>query len=45
MPWIQKLKPSAKQDRPKVTKSPPPGATNRGGKIKLTRRDPRRKGG
>jgi hypothetical protein len=42
MPHIEPLKQSAKQDRPKVTKSPPPGG-GRPRPVKLATRDPRRK--
>jgi hypothetical protein len=40
MPYMPPLKPSAKQPRVKVTKSPPPGG-GRGRPIKVTGRDPR----
>jgi hypothetical protein len=44
MPHVEPLKPAAKQDRPKVMKSPPPGATKTR-KVRLATRDPRRKSG
>jgi hypothetical protein len=44
MPHIEPLKQGAKQDRPKVTKSPPPGATPIR-RVKMATRDPRRKSG
>jgi hypothetical protein len=44
MPWIEPLKKSAKQDRPKVVTSPPPGG-GKPKKVRLATRDPRRKSG